>query len=551
MLSVSLIIPFMNTIMNPEDIMQKWYARLLCEFFSLDSEKSFLVFLSLVIAVLYIVKNVYLVFEYYIQYRFVYRNQFQMQSRLLNSLLHRPYEYYLGVDSAEIIRLIEGDISQAFQLLSRLLNLFTEMVVSLTLIGTIFFITPLITICMAVVLLILVIVINCIIKPILRQAGERSQENASGMYKWLLQSIQGIKEVIVMRREDFFLVNFNVNGREFVKHAEKNSVLNMIPRFSIEAISMSTMFIVVGFVIGRGKPIEQMIPTLTAVAMAAMRLLPSINRISSSLAAIAFSEPMLDKVMENFIEVKNSSSVVRRQSMENCKPDDERKIRDFKKDIQFKSISYRYPESDRNVFFDANMIIRKGESVGLVGESGAGKTTAVDIILGLLNPEQGSVLVDGVDIEEDKEGWLSLIGYIPQMIFMMDDTIRMNVAFGDDFRKIDDEKVWEALKEASLDDFVKTLPNGLDTEIGERGIRLSGGQRQRIGIARALYVNPSILIFDEATSALDNKTEAEIMESINHLHGSKTMIIIAHRLSTIDNCDHVYRVEDGRISMER
>ena len=221
------------------------------------------------------------------------------------------------------------------------------------------------------------------------------------------------------------------------------------------------------------------------------------------------------------------------------------------KAITLKDITYAYPNSDKLIFEHADMEIPIGKAVGIVGTTGAGKSTVVDILLGLLNMQGGTVYADDADIRSDYYGWLKNVGYIPQMIFMLDDTIRRNVAFGVPDELISEERVWEVLKEAQLDEFIKTLPEGLDTSIGERGIRLSGGQRQRIGIARSLYNDPDVLIMDEATSALDNDTEAAIIESINRLHGKKTLVIIAHRLQTIENCDMIYRVENGKILKER
>jgi len=214
-------------------------------------------------------------------------------------------------------------------------------------------------------------------------------------------------------------------------------------------------------------------------------------------------------------------------------------------------ITYQYPNSDALIFNHADMAIPVGSAVGIVGSSGSGKTTIVDVMLGLLQLKTGRILADGVDVQDNYEGWLKNIGYIPQTIFMIDSTIRKNVAFGYAEEDIDDNRVWEVLKEAQLDEFVRSLPEGLDTGIGERGIRISGGQRQRIGIARALYEDPEVLVLDEATSALDNDTEAAIMESINRLHGRKTLVIIAHRLQTIEKCDMVFRVENGKINRER
>ena len=553
MLSVSLMLPFMNAVMEPEATMENRYVRQFCSIFDIHSATTFLVTLSFVLAIIYILKNVYLILETNIQYRFVYGNMFSLKSQLLDAFLHRQYEYYLGVDSGEVIRIVNQDTDQAFNLLTTLLTLFTEMVVSVTLIGTVFFITPVITCWIAAILLVLLLIINALLKPALRKAGLDYQNSAANMYKWLLQSIQGIKEIIVMHKEEYFKENFDRYGAISVNASRKNGVLGTIPRFMIEAISLSVMFIVVGILIYSGEPIEEMIPVLTAAAMASLRLLPSVNRMSNAMSNISYSEPMLDKLIENLriIQGNDDVSLAHLKVTEQTDTAGHRTIQQMCVGLQLRGITYHYPQGKGDVLSGADLTIRPGESVGLVGASGAGKTTAVDIILGLLHPQGGAVCVDGIDINEDMEGWLSQIGYIPQMIFMLDDTIRANIAFGIPPDDISDDEVWRALSDASLAEFVRELPDGLDTEIGERGVRLSGGQRQRIGIARALYLDPTVLIFDEATSALDNETEKAIMDSINSLHGKKTMIIIAHRLTTIEQCDHIYRVKDGKIQKER
>ena len=283
------------------------------------------------------------------------------------------------------------------------------------------------------------------------------------------------------------------------------------------------------------------------LAAAALVLLPCVNRINNQINSIAYFEPFFMGVSDNLQDEING------QNTDMSFATDEEEKLDVKDSIEMKDITYAYPNTERLIFDHADLKIPVGASVGIVGTSGAGKSTVVDILLGLLEPSTGYIYADGVDVKEtgNYRKWLKNIGYIPQMIFMLDDTIRKNVAFGVPEDKIDENRLWEVLKEAQLDEFIKTLPEGLETGIGERGIRLSGGQRQRIGIARALYNDPEVLILDEATSALDNDTEAAIMESINRLHGRKTLIIIAHRLQTIEKCDIVYRVEDGRAKIER
>lgn len=413
---------------------------------------------------------------------------------------------------------------------------------------TVFAIAPGMMLGMAALLLVTISLIQMAIRPFLAKAGKINQKAYAGMNQWLLQSIQGIKEVKLMQCEGYFEKSFEKEGRVYVRTTYQNQTLSLIPRFMIEAVAMCIFFIMVSVMIYRGMDLEKIIPIIAGVGMAAVRLLPSVNRISGSMAGITFWEPTVDKMIENLQEAvvfdkeQSSKASILKESGE---------VQELSGKIELSNITYQYPTGKEKILDGASMEIPKGMSIGIVGASGAGKTTAVDILLGLLKPEKGKILVNGTDIQIDLDGWHSEIGYIPQSIFMLDGSIRENVAFGILENEINDEMVWAALKEAALDEFVKTLPEGLYTQIGERGVRLSGGQRQRIGIARALYSDPSILFFDEATSSLDSDTEAAIMDSINHLHGTKTMVIIAHRLTTIEGCDMVYRVEGGQIKRER
>ena len=549
-LSVTLILPFIKAIMDPETVMANQYVQLVCRLCGIESYRTFLVLLAMVMALLYIFKNVFLLFQLMIQNRFVYNNMFFTQQRLLRSFLLRPYEYFLEVKSGEILRVIGDDTKQGFEVLMYVLSLFSELVVSLALMITVFIIAPDIMLGLSVLLAVMVALIQSGLRPVLSKAGLTHQRTYANMQQWILQAIQGIKEVKLKRCEEYFEKNFEKEGANFVKSAYLSMTLGVIPRFMIEAVAMGVFFGVVAYMIYRGRALETLIPVLSGVAMAAVRLLPAVNRISGAMAAITYGEPAVDKLLENLRAVKEYEAAHLLDSIEE-KEAGNGIIRELCHGIDFSDISYRYPNGVSDVLSNAEMRIQKGVSVGIVGVSGAGKTTAVDVLLGLLRPHAGKVLVDGTDIQMDINGWLSNIGYIPQSIFMLDASIRDNVAFGVETNAIDDALVWDALEAAALSEFVKSLPEGLDTQIGERGVRLSGGQKQRIGIARALYSNPPVLVFDEATSALDNETEAVIMDSINHLHGTKTMIIIAHRLTTIAECDMVYRVESGKIVQER
>ena len=564
-LGVGLILPLVTAITTPNIIETNKYARMVCEMLDLHATRTFMIVVIAALIFVYIFKNVYLFFEYYVQARFICNNRFAVQCKLMDVYLHRPYEYFLNAESGEIVRVVTSDTQNTFNLLSTVLSFFTEAIVSVALIITIIAADPFMAFLMAAVLGGMMLVLNKLIKPVLKRAGVKYQQNSAKTNKWLLQAISGIKEVKVAEKEDYFQEQFSKYGKRAIDSEKKNLVLGQVPRLSIEAFGISAMLAVIAILMWRGREVDTMLPQLSAFAMAAVRLMPSVNRMSASLNTMSYQEPALDKMLEHLsvahrweqerkghLDGEEDSAL---HSEEGTVPASNvmAAVPDMALDeqVELSDITYSYPNAEHPVLECANMVIPVGKSVGIVGASGSGKTTAIDILLGLLPPQAGCVLVDGVDIREDYGGWLSHLGYIPQMIFMLDDTIRANVAFGIPGKEVDDGQVWKALEEAQLKEFVQSLPDGLDTTIGERGVRLSGGQRQRIGIARALYTDPELLIFDEATSALDNETEAAIMESINALHGRKTLVIIAHRLTTIEECDMVYRVENGWIVKER
>lgn len=542
MIGVSLMIPLVSAIMQPNIIEENVYVEKVCAWFGISSNKSFMIICIVTLIAVYIVKDLYLLLEYYVQYRFIYNNQLALQETILHSYLKRPYVYYLQIQTGEIIQVIQKDVELTFALLATMLNFFTESVVAVTLIITIFVINPTITAFTALMMAITLFVIAKVIKPILKKEGIAYRKYGAKTNQWLIQAINGIKEVKVTNKEMFFEQNFSIGGRKMICAEKRRAVWNNAPRLLIEMITICSVLSLIAILIARGEEIGSLIPALSAFAMAAVKLLPSANRIATAINSIAFQESSLDKLLDNIKaldEIKEESR------------DNQISVFDFKKEILLKDITFLYPNTESCVLEQANMSVPIGMSVGIIGASGAGKTTVVDIMLGLLKPQMGQVLADGVNIQNAYHAWLSHVGYIPQMIFMLDDTIRGNVAFGIDEKEINDHAVWKALEEAQMKEFVQSLPDGLDTKIGERGIRLSGGQRQRIGIARALYTDPQLLIFDEATSALDNETESAIMEAINALHGKKTMVIIAHRLTTIEGCDIVYKVGNGKIERER
>ena len=548
-IGVSLMLPLVTAIMQPDIINSNKYIAYICNILDLHSYRTFVIVCIIAVIFVFIFKDLFLMMQYYIQARFVYNNQFAMQQRMLNGFINRPYEFFLTAESGEILRVIQSDITKVYALLTNLLGMFTESAVSLAITVTIFIIDPIMTTFVVVMMIAVVIVISKFVKPILKKKGEERHVHYSLMYKWLLQSITGIKEVKVSGKEEFFEKNFEISGKKYISAEKWSTVFSNIPRLMIEMVSVCSTLAFIAFMIYRGKEIETLVPTLGAFAMAAMKLMPSANRIVGAINQVVFYEPSLNKLVKDIemFEGDEDKYVSYRKTNENKL---ENKLT-FNDKIELKGITYRYQNSDKVILDKADMTVPIGKSVGIVGASGAGKTTAVDLLLGVLLAKEGEILADGVSVMENYSEWLSHIGYIPQSIFMLDDDIKSNIAFGVKKEEQDEEKVWEAIREAQLEDFVKGLKDGIHTQIGERGMRLSGGQKQRIGIARALYSNPEVLVFDEATSALDSETEAAVMSSINRLHGKKTMIIIAHRLQTIKECDMVYKVENGKIIRER
>lgn len=551
-IGVSLIIPLVSAIVEPDVLMNNHYINVLYQFFGFESITSIMIILIVALIFIFIFKNLFLYFEYYVQYRFIYKNRFSTQRLLLETYLHRPYEYFLHAKSGEIMRVVLTDTNGAYLLLTGLLNFFTELMVSILLVILLFVIDPVMTLLVAAILLVLLFMIAKVVKPILKKAGKNLQSCTALSYQWVLQAITGIKDLKVAQKEKYFLDQYSQYGNATATLERKYSLLNTIPRLLIEAVSVSSLLLVILLFILNGKELSSMLPQLAAFAFAAVRLLPSTNRLSAAYNSLSFNEPSLDKLIENIQNVKKWEVVKSDEDISNQNKTYSTKMSiQFKNEIDLSHITYIYPQSDQYVFHDASLVVPIGKTVGIVGVSGAGKTTVVDILLGLLELESGKVLVDGIDINDTNTNWLDFVGYIPQSIFLIDGTIRENIAFGVNETEISDEKVWSVLKEANLADFISNQMQGLDSEIGERGVRLSGGQRQRLGIARALYTDPAILVFDEATSALDNDTEKAIMESVNNLRGKKTIIIIAHRLETIVNCDLVYRVVNGTIQRER
>ena len=546
-LGVSMILPVVSIILSPSALHRNiakipWLQDVL-NTVGLDTDLKLTCALLIILILLFVVKNSYLLFLIHRQNTFISRSRNDMISRVMREFLNRPYEDYLGADIPTVFRITDSDIPKTFTLMLSMLSLCTELVVSLCLGVVLLFVNWQMTVLIIFVLLILTLISTRILKPKLNAIGRKNQETASRIAKWRLQAIYGLKDVKVLNRQDFFIRNYYEQGRIGADIDRDYTVLNNVPRLMIETVFMAVVMLYVLIYILGGGDATELLPQLTAFGVAAMRIMPSANRINTYIATIAYNQFSLDFVYENLTESMKTDKAMRAERAAIAGPE-----LHLEKEIDLKDITFSYPDSDVKIFDKANMTVKKGQSVGIMGPSGAGKSTIVDILLGLLHVQSGEILCDGSNIFSNYESWLAQIGYIPQSIYLVDESIRENIAFGIDEDQIDDDRIWEVMEEAQLADFVKSLPEGLDTKIGDRGVRLSGGQRQRIGIARALYHDPEILVFDEATSALDNETEAAVMEAINSFQGRKTMVIIAHRLNTIEKCDVIYEVKDEKIT---
>lgn len=550
-LSVSMILPIMTAITQENAMTENTVVVIICRILHIVTLRQFVLVMLIGLAVLFVLKNVYMLLLTYVQHTFITNNQYRTSRDLLEIYLNKPYTFFLNASTGDILRTIYSDTTSVFSLLLQCLQILTEVIVALCL-GVAIFVTDFwMSMVIMLVLGTAMVVTNLIIRKRLTRIGEESRTKQSLMYKSILQSITSIKDVKVFAKEDSFLESYKMYGKDYYKLVRDNSVFGSVPKLVVETSCISGILIYLAIMIIMGRELTSMMPQLTAFAVAAVRLMPCASRVSTYMANIAYYRPALDYVYDNIDLPK--FLMQKEELQKKMQQNDEVNNNPIKlqSEIDIQNILFHYPNTEKLIFDHASMTIHKGESIGIVGPSGAGKTTVVDILLGLLDAQEGEILCDGVNVKKDYAAWLANIGYIPQTISLIDDTIRANVAFGYIPGSFSEEQVWKVLEEAQLKEFVEQLPEGLDTKVGERGVRLSGGQRQRIGIARALFHEPEMLILDEATSALDNDTEAAIMEAINRFHGKKTLLIIAHRLKTIEKCDLIYKVEDGAIVRDR
>ncbi|GFI01214.1 ABC transporter ATP-binding protein [Lachnospiraceae bacterium 64-25] len=542
-LGVGVFMPFVNVLMDASAIQDTWYLQLFYEKLHFRSAESFITGLTIAIIAIFVVKNVYLIVEKYAIYRFSYNTQRKISVRLLEAYMSEPYTFHLNKNISVLQRSMQEDANLFATAVIHFMELFIEITVCIALGISLFCISRSMTVIILGLLIICVGIFTAVSKKFAKGFGRECQEYKAKIYQWMNQALGGIKEVKVLNRESFFVTSYQTYYKKYAKGLRISRLLAAIPKYIVEMVSMTGLLIAIIIKLKYGRTdIVTFIPQLSAFAIAAFRLMPSVGRINEHVTNIMYAVPSIELVYEDLRDVEGQE-VDEAEIQEEAERNKEWK---FERELEIKKVCYHYPDVEENVIDHVDFKIRKGQTVALIGESGAGKTTMADIILGLLSPQYGRIKADGVDIFKSIDQWHKNIGYIPQTIYLSDDTIRNNVAFGVFEEEIDENAVIEALKKAQLYEFVEGLIDGMDTIVGDRGVRLSGGQRQRIGIARALYHDPEILVLDEATSALDSDTEAAVMEAVDSLRSEKTMIIIAHRLTTIQNADVIFEIVNGK-----
>ena len=545
LLGIGVIYPVIDLAMNPDAVSTNAIYSRIYGFFGFSGYRQFVLALIAFIVVLFALKTAFLLYFRWLQLDFQYRNLGVISGRLLSAYMAQPYSFFARNNSATLIQNVYTNVANFLALLFVILQITIYGFTALCIGAMMFATNALITAVLLGVIAMLVGLYFLVVKRRLVRYGKEYGRYSALMIQWLNQAIGGIKETKVLQRESFFVGNYGRNQRKFAASLEKSQLLSNAPNDVLLSACICTVLVMLGFLLLRGEDVSSMVTGLAIFALAAFRIFPCISSMSSCVNNVFFYTQSVDAVYAVLSEAD-------RLGHEGGVPEGPLPGKlPFRESIELRDVSFGYEGAPKPVFEHAGVVIPRNRSVAFVGPSGAGKTTAADIILGLLDPSEGAVLVDGEDIKDRKREWLRNIGYIPQAIYLSDDTIRNNIAFGLSPEEIDDARVWRAAEEAQIAGYIRSLPDGLGTYIGERGIRMSGGQRQRVGIARALYNDPEVLVLDEATSALDTETEAAVMEAIDGLSGQKTLLIIAHRLTTIRNCDIVYEIKDGCVARTR
>jgi ABC-type bacteriocin/lantibiotic exporter with double-glycine peptidase domain len=535
MFSVALVLPILAVGAAPSiEALGPWTRRLSEALGDPDRATLVTILLSF-LAGAYLIKTAFLVYSQWRQASFVFDLDLAVSTRLFDRYLRQPWDFHTQRNSASLVQNATSEITELRLAVTAQISLLAECLTLILLATLLAVASPLALLAIGSMVGAFGFCFQWLARDRVRRWGKVREQEHNARSKTLMEGLGSVKEIKLYGRERLFISRLAKAIQNLGWVSRRYLVVVALPRLTLEFVAVCALAITVSAMLWLGRPIEQVVPIIGMFAVAAVRILPSINRVITCLQQINFSQPAIVTLVRDCNLGLDSSA---------C--DGEANGR-LSQSIEFDRVCYRYPETERLAVKNLSLSIKAGSTVAFIGSSGAGKSTVVDLMLGLLRPTSGSIRVDGLELSARPATWRNQVGYVPQTICLTDESLRANVAFGIPLEQIDDEAVAQAVRDAQMDQFIRSLPEGLDTIVGERGVRLSGGQRQRIGIARALYGNPSLLVLDEATSALDVDTEAQVMSAINSLHGSRTIVIVTHRMSTIAGADQVFRLANGEL----
>lgn len=531
MAGIASILPFIAVLSAPEKIHENKWGQQLFDFLGFESDRQFLLFLGLVVLIFLVISNTMKAVTRWATLKFSQMRGHGFASILFRQYLYQPYAFFLKHSSSELRKNLAGEVQALVtNIMLPFMDLIARIIVTISIIGLLILVDPVLAVSTALVLGSIYMIIYWPMRGWLYRLGQDRIKAQGEKSKILSESLLGIKNVKLTGHEETYLKLFDIPSRTVSRTSALNSIASELPRYALEIVAFGGILFIVLYKLLESQNFSNILPIISLYALAGYRLLPNFQSAFTAITKMRFNHAILEHISEELVSTAQSQVL----------SDNEISL-NFSSSIELRNIGFKYESADKPVFENINLTIPANTSLGIIGKTGSGKTTLVDIILGLLSPTEGEVFVDGIKItDENRRAWQKNTAYVTQHIFLIDNTIRRNIAFGVSDEMIDDAKLYQAAKMAALDEFVTSLPEGYNTVIGENGVRLSGGQRQRIGLARALYLDRPILVLDEATSALDQETEQEVMQAVNNIGSQKTIIMITHRLNSLSAADTIF-----------